>query len=459
MKFASVSYKHLFEGSSILKPNYHLNFGKNRINNGIKKGEKFSTLGELTFNIYTGGIFKRLFVDNSEYGLPYISAQHMMNSNPLEVAKLISKKYTPRQEDMTLYKNQILVSCAGTIGNVRLIGSDLEGVIGSQDIIRIIWDTEKSPLGFIYAYLASPTAYNYMQSFIYGSVVPRIEPKTLSTLPIPIFNKEIVNKCDRLIQKSVKAREDAIHLLKESVTLIENKLPDFDVDKIYKLKITEITNYRKRFESTLQVKAHNIFYDKLHNNNVKTFPISELSENVFTPNIFKRNKVSKSESSIPYTGGAELLNFRPKLDTFLSKNTKDLKQYLLHKGFIAIQDSGSIQSMGYVSLVPKFLDGVAATNNLVRVVPKKELNYNNYIFTFLKTSQANKMIKTLAYGTGQLHIDNKIISDFRVPIFDDIFTIITVKIDEYIRLLEVAHQAEKEAIDIIEKEIDLWQKS
>jgi type I restriction enzyme S subunit len=81
------------------------------------------------------------------------------------------------------------VSCAGTVGNVRLITKDLEGVIGSQDIIRVNPDDTKLPYGYLYAYLASKTAYNYMQSYIYGSVVPRIEPNTLSRLPISYQKK------------------------------------------------------------------------------------------------------------------------------------------------------------------------------------------------------------------------------------------------------------------------------
>jgi len=382
----------------------------------------------------------------------------MMNSNPLEVAKLISRKYTPRQREMTLRDKQILVSCAGTVGNVRLIGSDLDGIIGSQDIIRIISDEEKVPFGFIYAYLTSPTAYNYIQSYIYGSVVPRIEPITLSSLPVPCFSNELVNECNQLIKLSLSFREKAIILLKKSVKSLEQNLPEFKKEKVYSLNICDISNYRKRLESSLQINSFKCFYTTLDKSGIRTEAISKLSNEVFTPNIFKRIKVEKSKSSVPYIGGAELLNFRPKIDSFLSKNTKKIEDYILKRGYIAIQDSGSIQSMGYVSLIPNFLEGVAATNNLVRVVPKSDINYNYYIFTFLKTKQANYMMKKLAYGTGQLHIDNSIISNFQVPIFDDLIPLINKNIAQYLELLENAHKAESSAINLIEKEIESWQE-
>lgn len=152
MQQGIINFKTILSGSNILKPNFHLNYGKKRIDGAINNNKPFKPLGKITANIYTGGIFKRLFVVDRKYGIPYLSAQFMMNYNPLDVAKLISKKYTPRQEDMTLRSNQILVSCAGTVGNVKLIGQDLDGVIGSQDIIRIIGDNNSTPFGYIYAY-------------------------------------------------------------------------------------------------------------------------------------------------------------------------------------------------------------------------------------------------------------------------------------------------------------------
>ena len=458
MEVASIKYNSVLEGSRILKPNYHLNYGKKRVAMALKNGYLFTPLGKLAKEIYTGGIFKRVFVEKQEYGLPYISAQHMMNSNPLDVAKLISKKYTPRQNDMTLRERQILVSCAGTVGNVRLIGSDLDGIIGSQDIIRIIADESKMPFGFLYAYLASDTAYNFIQSFIYGSVVPRIEPNTLSTLPVPMLGEKRVNECNKLIEDSLDIRNQAIKKLNEAIQLIEAKLPPLISTKFYGVSLSKLFNYRKRFESTIQVNTIDNFYAVLNERGTICKTITELSEKVFTPGIFKRIKVNKSAKSVPYLGGAELLNFRPKLDTYLSHNTKNLSDYLLKKGYLTLQDSGSIQSMGYVSIIPGHLDGVAATNNLVRVVPKMEENYNAYIFAFLQSNQANTIIKRLAYGTGQLHIDTKIVEGLKIPIFNDIKSKVDECILNYMSFIEKSYEMERKAIEIIEQGIESWQK-
>ncbi len=459
MEIANIPYKSISNGAKILKPNYHLNYGKKRIEKALSLKRPFSPLGQVVDDVYTGGIFKRVFIDSENHGLPYISAQHMMHARPLEVAKLISKKFTPRQEDMTLRENQILVSCAGTVGNVRLIGADLDGIIGSQDIIRIIPSDEKCKFGFLYAYLASPTAYNYMQSFIYGSVVPRIEPQTLSLLPVPILEQSLITKCDQLIRESLKARNSAIKALNEALRLFEENLPKINKRANYSLSINKLSNYRNRFESTLQINSLNEYHTELEKRGYTLKYIDELSDDVFTPNIFKRIKVDKSNTSIPYLGGADLLTLSPKFDTFLSRNTKNINDYLLRKGYIAVQDSGSIQSMGYVSMIPEYLKGIAATNNLVRIVPSSNQDFNPYIFAYLKTKQANSIIKNMAYGTGQLHIDTNIIKEFKIPVIEKLFKPVTTAVKSYLSHLERGYSLEKNAIDIVENEIESWQKS
>lgn len=458
MEIANIPYQSIISGARILKPNYHLNFGKKRIEKAISFKKPFLPLGQIVEAVYTGGIFKRIFINSEDRGLPYISAQHMTHARPLEVAKLISKKFTPRQEDMTLREGQILVSCAGSVGNVRLIGADLDGIIGSQDIIRIIPDSSKCKSGYLYAYLASPTAYNYIQSFIYGSVVPRIEPQTLSKLPVPILHQSLISKCDELINDSLKSRNLAILELNKAINLLEDNLPEIPKKGTYILNVSELKNYRNRFEPTLQISSINDYYSELEKKGFQIKCINEISEEVFTPNIFKRIKVEKSNKSIPYLGGAELLTLSPKFDTFLSGTTKNLDNYLLKKGYIAVQDSGSIQTMGYVSLIPEYLGGVAATNNLVRIIPSSTQDFNPYIFAYLKTKQANSILKNMAYGTGQLHIDTNIIKNFKIPIIENLFKSVTVAVTNYLSHLENGYYLEKKAVEFIENEIESWQK-
>lgn len=456
MEIACITHQSILENNFIIKPNYHLNYGKRRIETAINQGMPFLPLSECTNEIYTGGIFKRIFVENPDHGIPYVTAQHMMHFNPLEVAKLISRKYTPRQDDMTLREGQILVSCAGTVGNVRMVDNFLDGVIGSQDIIRVIAREGEYPLGFIYAYLSSKTAYNYIQSFIYGSVVPRIDPATLGKLPVPDMPSDVRDSVHTLMTDASCHRSSAYFSLKETIECLESVLPEFSVPKVHYEEINESSNARRRLDARYSGSALRDFYDAISSTGVEIKTISELSKLVFTPNIFKRIKVARNHKGIPYLGGAELLHYHPSFDTFLSRKTKDLETYLLREGYLALQDSGSIQSIGYVSIVPSFLNDVAATNNLVRVVPKEE-HWNLYIYAFLKTKQANSILKSMSYGTGQLHIDNTIVESLKIPIFPELVDQVKDGVLNYLKSLEQAYYLEIDAIQQIENKIDQWQ--
>lgn len=453
MEITSVNSRTIVDNNWILKPNFHMNYGKKRIERAIRKKHSFLKLGEVVDSVFTGGIFKRVFVDNPEFGFSYISAQHMMNINPLDVAKCISKKYTPKLDEMTLKENQILVSCAGTIGNVKLITEDLVNVVGSQDIIRINADNNKLPYGYLYAYLSSKTAYNYMQSFIYGSVVPRIEPRTLSKLPIPILPENIQKEIHQLIVEASNLRVDANKLLKEVVELFENKLPEIKKRISYISTIKNRISHNSRFEATYDSEQIDSIYEYFSRKNIKLISVKDLSEKVFTPNIFKRIRANNIESGIPYYSGSELLNQFPNSKSYLSRKMPNIKNYILKNNWLAIQDAGTI---GYISYVHEYLDGVSATNNLIRIVPSED-NWNTYIYVFFKTSIGQSLLKYLEFGSVQKHIDNHQISNLEIPIFDDIVDEIKDKTMSAMSKSALACKKENQAIDLIEKEIDGWQ--
>ena len=214
----SSSYQYRF------KPNGHLLEGKILFGKLSKNKALDGHFGDRVKDIYRPGIFKRIFIKDINHGLPYITAQAMMTENPLISSKILSKKMTKNIEPMILQQNTILVSCAGAIGNVKLIDKHITNCIGSQDIIRVIANND---YGFIYAYLSSKQVYDYLQAQLYGSVVPRIEPETIQNIPFVILKESTKNTVDKHVKESISYREQATDALKQaikSVTSFINEL-------------------------------------------------------------------------------------------------------------------------------------------------------------------------------------------------------------------------------------------
>lgn len=456
MNTSTISVSEIKESSKILKPNFHLNFGKIRIAKMKYAKREFTSLGELTEYIYTGGIFKRIFVNKIHNGIPYISGQHILHSNPLEYAKLISKKYTPRQEDMTLRDGQILVSCAGTVGNVRLITEDIDGTIGSQDIIRVIANNSKCPVGFIYAYLASPTSFNYIQSYIYGSVVPRISPETLAELPIPIFPKHLISDVNELIINAYSLRVAANKLLKKTIIDLESSYPSFDKSKVFLINIKEVKSGDK-FTKESRLEAD--FYQPSIMNLVNYIEkdefslLGDLSTEIKISNIRGRKFAKRG---VPFITGQDIGLLKPDTSKLLStKLTKNIPENLTQNFDILVTAFGTVGKVEFVH--ENFYKNVFASQQIARIRINPQLVHPGYIYLFLKSRIGFEQM--LKYKTGSVieWFNWNNLSSLRIPIPKDKGTKLGKIALEITEKYKLSFDLEQKAIQTIEKSIESWQ--
>lgn len=461
-------YKEILE-KGILKPNFHLNYGKRRLNDAVKNGIKVMPLHECVYSVYSGGIFKRIFVASEDAGIPYISAQYMMNSNPRLQAKLISKKYTPRQEDMTLKNKQILVSCAGTIGNIKLINKDLEGIIGSQDIIRVL--PKENNYGYIYAFLASKTCYEYLQSLIYGSVVPRIDPTSLSKIPIPNISILKQDEIHNLIVQSSILRVEANRMLNEaSVTLLSfanlGKLSVCDYNYFGPRSLREDTSFSKSIKNinttTINAFNHSVRIEKTiqrikeRNNTLILNDVLD-EKKLFSTGSFPRKEIN-SENSIM------LINQTDIFDTIINGkkisrrkvNVDNLAQY----GEILIAGVGTLgetESFCRVIFANEDIQGQLISGEFIRM----NVNENvpaGYLYAWLNTDYGFRLIRSTQTGTKLCRPIQKLLLNMPVPILEP------EKMNQIHNMVTKAHtlrfqanQKEKLAIQLVENEIEQWQ--
>jgi type I restriction enzyme S subunit len=450
MKSVAIKYKEVSR-SSILKPNFHLNEGKRSLMNLINKGVECVPLGGVVQNIYTGGIFKRVFVSNKETGIPYISAQDMMNLNPKKATKLISKKYTPRQDDMTLKENTILVSCAGTIGNIRLIDSSFKDIIGSQDIIRVIPNV--FDYGFIYAYLSSKICHSYIQSLIYGSVVPRIEPNAISNIPVPVFPKSKQQEIHNLIIESTKLRVDANELLEKSINLFEQEQLCGNISKTGMFS-SSIIKIKKRFNGNYYLSLGANYEEWIRER--PFIYLSECVNDIFTSGREKRN-YSLKRQGIPFLNNSDLSNINPfKACNYVIRNSNErslIKENMILAGRVGQETVGQVY-LPYNSLV-----GSIASDNVIRIEINGILE-KEYIFAFLYSDIGKQIIRRRKTGVGQPFITEEMLSTIPILLLaKDKQKYIVNKIKRYSLLLDIALNKEAQAISLVEKEIESWQQS
>ncbi|MBF0649237.1 restriction endonuclease subunit S [Dysgonomonas sp. GY75] len=206
-----------------LDPPALISDGVETINKLKSKGVVFKTLSECNTYVYRPGIFKRSYV---EKGYPYIKGSELFDNNPFLRCQYLSKTKTPFVEQMLLKEDQILVTCAGSCGQIKLITKEFEdrGAIGSQDIIRVEAKDSLFTTEYLFIYFQLPFIFDYIQSMKYGSVIERIEPFHVESIPIFIPSEEVSKKITDKINTYKKYMYVAFNKESQAISLVEKEI-------------------------------------------------------------------------------------------------------------------------------------------------------------------------------------------------------------------------------------------
>jgi len=133
---------------------------------------RVDTLAEVCVpgGIFIPGRFRRVYVDDPEHGEPWLSPSDMQRAD-LSGLRLISRKFTPGIETLRAHRGWILLSRSGTVGNLVYVREDMDGLVGSDDIIRIVADLNRISPGYLYTFLSSPLGKALIEQKTYGAVV------------------------------------------------------------------------------------------------------------------------------------------------------------------------------------------------------------------------------------------------------------------------------------------------
>lgn len=225
-KCGKVNSQEIFHSLKMrIDPPALINDGVVAMNEVIEK-MSFKRIGELGFTVRRPGIFKRVKV---EKGIPYIKGSEIFLTNPFRRCEYLSKSRTPFIDEMVLKSGQILVTCAGSVGDIKMITQEYEDkcAIGSQDIIRIDSFTNKDELfnkDYLFTYLQLPFVYSYIQSMKYGSVIERIEPFHIESIPVVEPTPELSKKVKTLISSYMDDLYKAFCLEEEAIYLVEQEI-------------------------------------------------------------------------------------------------------------------------------------------------------------------------------------------------------------------------------------------
>jgi len=366
--------------------------------------------------------FKRIFVKK---GIPiYMSFQCLeLFPKPL---KYVSKLTRTNLDLLYLKKDQILLTCSGTIGHVSYVGKTLADKLFSHDLIRIEVQN-RSDRGFLYAFLRSKPGFFAVTTNIYGSVVTHIEPEHLEHVPVPNPPEKIKESIAEKVLKAVDLRDEANELLQKAEDIFYVRL---NLKRLSELKPKYLNKAKSKVFniklSGLDKRIDGSFHNPVAFEIIKQLKKAEVelttcgdpkvSKNIFLPGRFKRYYVDENYG-IPFLSGRNIFQIYPITEAYLSKqkHAKQLDQLMVREGIILITRSGTI---GKVQLAPKYFDSFSATEDIIRMIPSSP-EIAGFIFCFLNSDYGSQLLKKICFGSVILHLDEKRIADAPFPLPKD----------------------------------------
>jgi len=382
---------------------------------------KFKSLSKIA-SVFFPGIFKRLLVENSKFGIGFLTTSEMMTVEP-KPEKFLSIDLTQNLEIYRVEDNSLLVSRSGSVGNTIYVYDDLFKYAITEDALRVK-PFDKKDIGLLYFFLTSEYGKNLITGQQSGAVIDHIYEENLLNLLIPVFKDEINKYLYETFNKVKSNREEANRLLTQARQLVleYNNLPPLDDVQPETLDPDKETDLRlvstEEFTSDYRLDAH--FYNpmaelavrniKSNTNNYQR--LYELTDEIILGKRFKRNYVEEKHGT-PFLSGKNIIQIRPELKYLSNTEISFMEDLLIKRNWILITCSGTI---GRTCFVYNNYENYTASQHILRVNPNEDLIDPGYLYCFLSTDYGYHQILRYRYGAVIDEIDDNNVAEILIPI-------------------------------------------
>lgn len=409
-------------------------------------------ISDVSERVWHAGRWRRVYVTSPEHGITLLGSSAILKAD-LSNEKMISLKYTDDIEDKKLQKGWTLISCSGTIGKCAFANAQHAEKLASQHVIRLKPNNILRG-GLVYAYLASKYGYSMLTQGTFGSVIQHIEPQNVEAIPIPKFPDTFQKEVDDLIQKSAKLQEEAANSLKEAIDYFDSTFKiNEEITKMFSLKLSQLRLGIAAYNNNIEVDEFIANYKE------ESIRLKDITSKIFAPPLFKHIYLNK-DNGYPFMTGSELTQFNLRFYRWLSpRGVKDINDYVVKKGTLLLYKSGTTDGgiLGNVFIADKKLDGCCLSDHVIRIVFNDE-KMAYWSFAFLKSKGAVKMLQRLATGTMIPFITPDRIAELLIPAPNEKYAHIVDLVEKYINFNSQSKEDETKAIEMVEQEIEKWNK-
>ena len=362
-------------------------------------------LSEVTTGIFHAGRESRQWVDSPEFGVPFISGSDLQKGD-LSALPFLSKRQVQRTPLFTIRSGYTLITRSGTIGKMAYCRRDMDGMACSEHVLRVVPDTAKIPSGYLYAYLSSKFGVPLVVSGTYGSIIQGIEPEHIAGLPVPRLNKALEHDIHELVEQASELRTRASSELTAARMALLDAIgnpPNFGLSRAGTLTsvVSSDVVCRTRRCDPWFFNGRAVDLEKWVRTHQNGFwRLGDVAD-VFGVSPFKRVYVADDEQGIGFFGSADIFKLDRTPETYIARAaTKAIQDYVLPRGAVLLASSGQLNGIiGRPQLVDSGLDGKAASNHVLRIVPRTGKILAGYLFAYLALEDVGRpLIQRTATG-------------------------------------------------------------
>lgn len=419
LPWATVKLSVLFTGQRRLEASSYLTdgYGKRRLIESQPAGwTEFQEVADVWQPSRLKGVVVR-----QGAGLPFLSAGQVFEADPT-VRKWLARSRVPNEEARYVNQDWLLLSCSGDVGRVTAVYPQLEGVIVTHDLLRLV-PKSSADFGWLYAFLRTSTFKDIARTSQYGHMIKHLEPEHVQNMPIVMPSPDIREHANRVVTELLSKRREALSLRKSAEELYEklvapNGLPIAGTTHA-SVSTRDLVSSRRRLDATFSTPRIAAIQEAIRRTStLKPASVREVTKSVEFGSRFKR---FFGEKGSPYRSAAELFDLNaPVTKRIFSALVEHPSDYILRKGWLIMACSGQVYGLnGRAMLLGDRHDGVFGSHDLIRIVPDEDLIDTGYLLTALTHPELGRpMVIRNAYGTSIPHLDPIDIRELKVPRFE-----------------------------------------
>ena len=376
--------------------------------------------------IYNGPQFVRNYVSDPEHGIPFVTSSTMLLAEFTHVDLLRRSDATSsRLSYLRLSEGMTLISCSGTIGRMAYARPEMSDVWSSQDVLKVVPDSDAVRPGYLYAFLSGRFGVPLVAGATYGAIIQHIEPEHIADLPVPFAPDAVQEEAHRLVTEASELRTRASAELRAVVRESEAAAGLAPLDVRYAgarpdTALVRASTLRGRMDGLYHSQYHQSALDpllKLPENRRTT--VGSLAERVFWPPMFKRIRVEDPRYGVPFFGTSALMRADPDASYLLSRRTSGFDELFVDDTTVLIPASGQLNGIiGHAVLPFGPVTGGAVTHHAIRLFCASAV-VAGYLWACLSSEYARRQLKSRAYGSSIPALDEARVSGVVLPRLDD----------------------------------------